>query len=229
MDECDSWEEKIPHIERQIGHRFQNRALIISAFTHRSVINEIAEYSESNQRLEFLGDALVGAIVAQYLFEHYPHCDEGALTRMRAQVIDRQSCCEYARNLQVGDYMLVGKGQKQPNRSLLADLFEAITGAVFLDGGYETTHCFVIKQCLSKIKSADASKDEVNFKSRLQTLAHQHFQTVPIYSSFIQTGPLHKSTFFASVYLSDRLMGSGLGKSKKQAEQKAAQKALEQL
>lgn len=230
MDDCDSWEDKIPRIEAKIGHTFGDRSLIKSAFTHRSLLNEQLFDHECNQRLEFLGDALLGAIIAHYLFAHYPASNEGILTKRRAQIIDQTSCAEYTELMNVGQYLLIGKGlSANLGISALADLFEAITGAIFLDSDYSKTEQFVLAQCRHKLDLPHFIEEGNNFKSLLQSKAHKLVGEVPHYTELSQEGPLHRRQFTIAVSLKGRFLGSGSGSSKKSAEQRAARAALAHL
>ncbi len=230
MDDRDSWEDKIPLIEAKIGHTFRNRSLIKSAFTHRSLLNEQLIDHECNQRLEFLGDALLGAIIAHFLFVHFPTSDEGVLTKRRAQIIDQSSCAEYAKRMNLAQYLLIGKGlSANLGLSPLADLFEAITGAIFLDSGYFKTEQFVLVHCRYKLDLPQLVDEANNFKSILQSKAHKLVGDVPLYAELSQEGPLHRRQFTIGVSLKGKFLGSGSGSSKKSAEQRAARAALAHL
>lgn len=230
MDDRDSWEDKIPLIESQIGYRFRKRSLLKSAFTHRSLLNEELFDCDCNQRLEFLGDALLGAIVAHHLFDAYRSSDEGILTKRRAKIIDRSSCAEYAQVMNVGQYLMLGKGiSVASNSSLLADLFEAITGAIFLDSDYPQTYRFVIAQCHRKLSAAFQADEQGDYKSRLQQRAHQLLGALPEYVELAAEGPQHRPLFTIAVSLKGKFLGSGSGSSKKRAEQRAARQALTAL
>lgn len=230
MEIDDSWKEKLTQIEEHLGYRFTNQSLMRIAFTHASLVNESQSEEISNQRLEFLGDALLGAIVAEYLFSTYPEMNEGQMTQLRAKLVDHRACCAFAKNLDVVQYMRTGRGEKTASHTaLLADLFEAIVGAIFIDGGYTAAREFVRRHCLKDVNSSAQNGPQTNEKSKLQTLSQRQYQQVPEYVLISMGGPSHRLEFSVSVSIGGRVLGTGNGRSKKQAEERAARAALEQF
>ncbi len=230
MESGDSWKEKIPLIEQKLGYQFCQRDWIKMAFTHASLVNESRIEETSNQRLEFLGDALLGAVVAEHLFLAYPEFDEGQMTRLRAQLVDRSACFRCAKTLGIGNYMRVGRGEHvEAHSALLADLFEAIIGAIFIDGGYLAAKNFIARNCLGKIEGTAWEFRATSSKSKLQALSQRQYQQLPDYTLLSMEGPNHRLVFSVSVSIGGRVLGTGEGRSKKQAEERAAQTALEQF
>ena len=234
MDPAEEIVDSLPKIEERLGYVFQNKNHLVVAFVHSSFINENKDLiKESNERLEFLGDAVFGLIMGEYLFSHYPHESEGTLSNYRSRLIEAAACSKYIEKLEVENYLLMGKGEKKnflarPNPSILADLFEAILGAIFLDGGMEAAKAFVFSQ-FSDLIEAILSAPIRNWKAELQDYSQKKYQKVPVYKVIDEAGPDHSKTFQISVFIDDRLMGSGYGLSKKSAQQAAAAEALRKL
>lgn len=226
--------ELLPEIERRIGYQFKDKKQLILAFVHSSFINENKDLTEeSNERLEFLGDAVLGVVIAEYLFSHFPKHPEGLLSHYRSRLIESSSCARYLKKLQVEEYVLMGKGEKKsflnrPNPSILADLFEAIIGAIFLDGGFEKTKAYFLNSFQEEI-TAILEAPVRNWKADLQDYSQKKYQKTPTYKVMEEVGPDHSKTFHISVFIDDMIMGSGYGSSKKSAQQLAAAEALYRL
>jgi ribonuclease-3 len=207
-----------------------NRTLLEIAFTHPTYVFENkAQKLQSNQRLEFLGDAVLGLIVAQYLYDTYPDEPEGVLTKMRAAVVCESMLADIAKQLGLGSQLKLGKGEDltggRERSSTLADAFEALLGAIYLDGGLAKAKEFLSKHLLSSI-----SKPELDFgdyKTHIQELYQRLYGETVWYKVLSETGPDHKKSFESGIYLKDKLLAIGNGNSKKEAEQDAAKKALE--
>lgn len=218
-------------IEGKIAYQFQSEKLLETAFTHRSFINEQAEeVREHNERLEFLGDAILGLLVSEYLFRRFPEMKEGTLSELRSRLVEAHACCRYIDQLGIAEYLIVGKGEMKVDRSvsLHADLFEAIVGAIYLDGGVEPARTFLFshfeKEMLSTIESPSR-----NWKAEFQDFAQRTFQTKPVYEVVEETGPDHAKTFRIIVKVVDKEFGEGVGPSKKEAERKAAENAMSKV
>jgi ribonuclease-3 len=214
--------------EARLGHRFQQPALLVEALTHTTYANENPG-AASNQRLEFLGDAVLGMVVAQYLFLQYPDLPEGELTKIRAAVVCEPTLASRSRDLQVGQWMRFGRGELQSGRerdSILADAFEAIVGALFLDGGLEVARRFILAQLAPLVAQARGGRVRVDYKTRLQEEIQRQWAEGPAYRLLEEEGPPHDKRFHVAVYHQGRLLGSGWGRSKKEAEQEAARLAL---
>jgi ribonuclease-3 len=217
-------------VER-LGYSFRDPELLERALTHRSWCAEHPGY-ESNERLEFLGDAVLGLIVADHAFRTYPDHGEGWLSRARASVVRATALAEMATDLGVGDHLLLGKGEDasggRQKPSILADSLEAVIGAVYLDGGWHAAQSLVLDMLgdrIARLSRGDADQDH---KSRLQELCARLFDTGPDYR-LSESGPEHDKEFRAEVWVADDSWGTGSGRTKKQAEQEAAEQAVQTL
>jgi len=219
-------EERVLLLEKFLPAKITNTQLFIEAITHQSALNN-HKLKVSNQRLEFLGDAVLGMIVASYLYEEYPEFNEGELTKMRVRLVDKNALSEMASNLGLEKIVLFEKKFLQSNpsgiNSILADAMEAIIGACYLDLGLGKTIEFVHNWLIDVI---DYSKDS-NFKGQLLELAHKMGKTNPVYEIVNVDGPEHQKIFTVAVLLDGEKLAIGRGKNKKSAEQEAAQRALE--
>lgn len=209
----------------KLGYDFRDSRFLESAFTHRSYRNEKGG-DVDNQRLEFLGDSVVGCVAAEVLWEIFPEADEGELSVNRSRIVSGENLAGYARALDLGKCMLLGKGEEKSGRereSNLADVFEAVVGAIFLDGGYGSARDFMSGLILGNRGKWSVATD---YKSELQKAFHKLTGALPIYETE-QTGPEHERYFFSAVGDGLEVFGRGQGKSKKEAEQRAAKEALE--
>ncbi len=218
-------------IETRLGYHFQNPELLSRAFVHRSFLNENKDFaSEDNERLEFLGDAVLNLLIAEYLFSHLPHQSEGALSALRAQVVSSDACIQYIEHLKLQEFILVGKGEKlQSSRgrlTILADVFEAILGALYLDAGLEETRRIFFSH-FEPLIAQMCLNPKVNCKALLQEYVQKTMHVVPRYEVLEESGPDHSRLFLVGVFIHDKEMGRGHGKTKKEAEQEAAKHALE--
>ncbi len=222
----------IKDLETAIGYRFQNISLLQNALTHSSYANERWHNSLlSNERLEFLGDSVLGMLVAEYLYRNFPNRPEGELTRMRADMVCEKTLATVARQIHLGDHLLLGHGEEQgggrSRDSILADGVESVIAACFLDGGIDAALGFVQKFILvtvpvTKLHNAD-------YKTQLQELVQQKKNQVLSYTLVGQSGPDHDKKFDVEVSLNGKTVGTGTGSSKKRAEQEAARCAIEKL
>lgn len=220
-------------IEKILRVRFNNRELLKLAFVHRSFWNENQEFSKNhNERLEFLGDSVLGLIVGEYLFRHYPHFDEGRLSTLRSQLVDAPACAMYVQKLGVDRYLLLGKGEQsnvgKGRESIQADLFEALIGAVYLDQGLEFAQNFFFSHFQEEVDHMIAEPHR-NWKAELQDYTQKTFQQTPIYTVLEESGPAHKKMFRVAVSIKEGKMGEGEGSSKKEAQVQAAKDALQQI
>lgn len=218
-------------LQAKIGVTFTNTNLLQQAFIHRSHLNESKEFKESNERLEFLGDAVLSFITSQYLYTTYPQYPEGTLTNIRSTLVKTKSLGTVASDLGLGSLLLLSRGEEssggRTNESLLADCFEALLGAIFLDQGIEPAKQFLLTHLLYKTETIIATKSYVDFKSLLQELTQEKLKVSPTYRVTKSEGPDHNKTFWIEVSTGDKILGEGVGKSKQDAEQHAAQNALE--
>lgn len=220
-------EEQLDACEKVLGHKFTNRPLLAHSLTHASIA---PTRSASNERMEFLGDAIMGAAVCEYLFETYPEYSEGELTRIKSSVVSRQTCAKMSNRLGLGQFLLLGKGlaihEKIPS-SILAAVFESVIAAVYLDGGWAAAKKFVLDALADEIAKVGKSTHGQNFKSQLQQVAQKHFGQTPAYRMLDEKGPDHAKCFQVAAAIGSRMFPAAWGPSKKEAEQCAAQKALE--
>lgn len=216
--------------EKIIDYRFKNKGLIKEALSHSSYANEKKKTRRSNERLEFLGDSVLSIIVSQYLFEHFSHFPEGELTKIRASLVCEKSLYEFAKEIRLGEFLLLGKGEEntggRERPSILADAFEAVIASIFLDGGLESARKFVLSFIPKDIgeKNISAFND---YKTILQEIIQKNPEEHIEYVLAGQTGPDHNKAFLVNVCLNSNVIGKGTGKSKKEAEQMAAKEALE--
>ncbi len=224
--------QKALEIEAKLGHSFKNRELLVLAFVHRSFINEHKEVNDHNERLEFLGDSILGMLIADYLYRRFPDTPEGQLSYLRSRLVEASSCMEYVQKLDIESYLLMGKGERvnygRGRTSILSDLFEAIIGAIYLDGGIEATSKFLFEHFSDSIEGI-LKQPVRNWKALLQDWCQKNFQRPPDYQVISESGPDHNKTFRIIVSINDRELGRGEGTSKKEAQQSAAQDALTRL
>ncbi len=218
-----------PEIESKIDYQFKDRNLLALAFVHCSYVNENRSISHHNERLEFLGDSVLGMLIAEYLYLHLPSTPEGELSYLRSRLVEASSCVAYVMKLDLGKYILLGKGEKMNDGrgrdTILADLFEAIIGAVYLDGGVEAAKHFLFGHFSAEI--AETLKQPLqNWKALLQDYCQKKFQQAPFYKVLEESGPDHVKTFKVAVLLNEQTLGYGEGSSKKEAQQAAAENAL---
>ncbi len=216
--------ERLAELEARLGVEFTNREVLVRSLAHRSWCAENGE-PESNERLEFLGDSVLGLVVTHYVFEHFPSLPEGQLSEVRAGVVNAQVLAEVALELDLGAHLLLGKGEDaaggRSKQSILADAFEAVVAAVYLDRGFAIARDVVLRCLQDRIAEAAAGPGGRDYKTRLQEITAASALGRPRYV-VRDEGPDHAKHFFAAVYVTDRLYGEGEGRSKKQAEQAAA-------
>ena len=227
-------EPPLSRLETALGLKFKNLSLLRQALVHGSYLNEAhAPGLESNERLEFLGDAALGLIVSQKLYHDFPLLDEGDLTQLKTSLIRWETLARAAERLSLGDYLLLGRGEKltggQQRPSNLACTFEAIVGAVLLDSGLAKARALVLRCLKPELAQVTAGKVALDSKSRLQQMAQARWQAMPSYRTVAAEGPDHAKVFTVEVLVDDRALGQGRGRSKKEAESKAAQQALKTI
>ncbi len=218
-----------PEIESKLGYTFKDRQLLALAFVHRSFVNENKEVGNHNERLEFLGDSILGMLIADYLYRYLPSTDEGELSVLRSRLVEASSCYDYVQKYELGKYLLLGKGEKMNDgrgrESILADLFEAIIGAIYLDGGLEAAKRFLFKNFSYEI-DAILKTPIRNYKALLQDHCQKNYQQTPTYKVLSEEGPDHSKIFKICVVVNNQEIGYGQGASKKEAQQEAAGDAL---
>lgn len=216
-------------IENAIGYRFQRCELLEQALRHASIADN---RGDSNERLEFLGDAVLGLVVCELIFLRFPDLLEGEMTKIKSAVVSRRICAEIARSLGLDERLTLGKGmqgQHQLPQSLAAAVLEAVIAAIYLDGGYEPAAEFVRRTVSDRVEEAYRSGHQQNFKSLLQQHAQQTLSSPPVYRVLDEKGPDHAKCFKVAVEVGGRRYESAWGASKKQAEQQAALNALQAL
>ena len=222
----------IKDLENAIGYRFQNIQLLQNALTHSSYANERWHNSLlSNERLEFLGDSVLGMLVAEYLYKTFPDRPEGELTRMRADMVCEHTLATVANRIGLGEHLLLGHGEERlggrSRESILADATESVIAACFLDGGLAAAEQFVMQYILVEVPVS--RPNNMDYKTALQELVQQKKNQVLSYTLVGQSGPDHDKQFDVEVSLNGAVVGSGSGRSKKRAEQMAAKAAMEKL
>lgn len=224
----------IKDLEEAIGYRFRNISLLQNALTHSSYANERWRNSlASNERLEFLGDSILGMIVAEHLYRNFPDRPEGELTRIRADLVCEKTLAKVANQVSLGQYLQLGHGEEQgggrTRDSILADAVESVIAASYLDGGFEPPLAFIRRFILCDIPETTTSLRNTDYKTTLQELVQQKKDQVLTYVLTGESGPDHNKEFWVEVLLNGTVIGKGTGRSKKRAEQDAARAALEAL
>lgn len=213
--------------------KFKNQKLFAKAFTHRSYLNEAAKGTESNERLEFLGDSILSIVVSEFLYKTYPKFDEGSLTNLRSLLVNTKSLAQIAKKLDFGSYLHLSKGEEiskgRQNQTLLANSFEAFVGALYLDQGLDAVCNFLEKVLLLNTKELVDKNVLKDPKSLLQEYIQSKKRRSPIYKVLKEEGPAHARKFTIGVFVQNSMLASGQGKSKQEAEENAAQSALEKM
>ncbi len=218
-------------LEERIGYKFRNSLLLAEALTHPSLGHEAQRYHFDYQRLEFLGDAVLQLIITEYLFRHFRAEAEGQLTKLRSRLVSREALRTHAAGLDLGRYILMGRGEEssggRSRTSTLADAFEALIGAIYLDGGLEAAKEFILTQTRGDLAQLAETPVDINPKGQLQELLQSISPRSPVYELVSQSGPEHEKTFVSQVIWEGIVLGQGGGRSKKQAETTAALEAMQ--
>lgn len=219
-------------LAKRLGHDFDDPKLLHRAMCHRSWVAESPDDERSNERLEFLGDAVLGWVVADLVFHRFAELAEGALTDLRKSVVNANALAEVAAELHIGQHLFLGKGEDaaggRDKVSILSDAMEAVLGAVYLDGGFDAAFALIERLFLHRLESAIGTLDRLDYKSALQEILAQQGKPTPDYK-VRSTGPDHDKTFYARVVVAKEQLGEGEGRSKKAAEQVAASAAFAAL
>ena len=226
--------ESLETIQQALGHQFRDKALLLRALTHPSYINEHPEeHGGDNQRLEFLGDAVVDFVAGAWVYHRYPNFDEGPMTRLRAALVRTKALAQFARDIGVGQALRLGHGEEEAGGrkrdANLCDAFEAVVGALYLDGGLAAVEALVTPLVEPAARATLAAKADLDAKSRLQEWSQAELGVTPRYRIANERGPDHAKTFVAEVLLRKKVAGRGTGHSKQAAEQAAAQQAWKKL
>lgn len=219
----------INELQQKLGYKFKNESILLRALSHSSYVNENHDIcKESNERLEFLGDSVLGFITAENFFKNYTDFPEGDLTKLRAAMVCEKSLASFARQIQLGKYLLLGKGEivtgGRERPSIQADAFEAVIAAIYLDGGMDEARRFVLKYIDEAIRKHRSVRD---YKTMLQEVVQRNPGEIVEYVLVGESGPDHDKRFEVEVHLNSNVIGRGIGRSKKGAEQEAAREALE--
>jgi ribonuclease-3 len=220
-------------LAESLGIKFKDASKLEQALYHRSYLNEAPEDVESNERLEFLGDAILGLVISERLFKDYPDLSEGKLSQIRAILVRWDALANAAERIQLGEFLVLGKGEEmsggRKRPSNLAGALEALIGAAYMDGGLRVAQKLVFKLLKPDLDEIAAQGFSADSKSELQHLAQTRWRHIPQYSLISSEGPDHAKTFTVEVAVGDQIMGRGQGRNKKQAELNAARQALETL
>ena len=226
--------EGLAALEEETGYVFRNKELLALALTHSSYANENKSGNRANnERLEFLGDAVLELVISEYVFKHFGDMPEGGLTKLRAGIVCEPTIAKKARELSFNRYVFLGKGEEQSREnmrdSILADTFEAVTGAIYLDGGLAAAKNFLLRVLSEEISELKTSYRNLDCKTRLQEVVQRSGKKTLSYTITDERGPDHNKIFAAQVNLNGEPLGAGEGRSKKEAEQSAAYDALQKL
>ena len=216
-------------LENKLRYTFKNKSLLLNALSHSSYANEVRNGITSNERLEFLGDSVLSIIVSDYLYYHYADKPEGELTKLRASLVCEKTLCSFSRELELGKFLRLGKGEDKGGGrervSILADAFEAVLAAIYLDGGMESARKHVLRFVLKELENEHIGVFK-DYKTALQEIIQRNPEESVSYVLTDEFGPDHDKQFTVEVHLNSNTIGKGMGKSKKQAEQMAAKQAL---
>jgi ribonuclease-3 len=225
--------QALQHLEAHLGVAFPSYHILDQALIHRSFANEQSLARFDNERLEFLGDAVLELVISEHIYRCFPDAPEGELARLRSVVVCEHTLAEKARSLELGKYLLLGHGEAHGGGrdldSLLSDALEAVIGAMYLELDYETCRAFILTILGDDVQDLWATKDFVDPKSALQERVQQYDLDTPVYDVYGEEGPDHDKTFYVAVKWQGKILGKGQGKTKKDAEQDAARNALECL
>jgi ribonuclease-3 len=224
----------IAAFEDHLGYNFKNKKVLIEALTHRSFYHENPDKAENyNERLEFLGDSVLGFVIVEYLFSSERRLTESVMAKTKSYLVKESVLSEIANAISLGKYLRLGKGEEatggRTKRSLLADAVEAVLGALYLDGGYNKAQELILRLFKEKIEAIMISGEFHDFKTELQEKTQMLFGSIPEYRMIGQEGEEHRKTFTIEVYIAGESLGTGYGKSKKEAETLAAREALHKL
>jgi len=226
--------QEIEKLEKILGYSFKDKGLLLEAVTHKSFHHENSDKATSyNERLEFLGDSVLGLVVVEYLFKSQKCYSESTMSKIKSYLVKEAVLSDVAAGLSLGEYLRLGKGEKETGgrgkKSILADAMEAVLGAIYLDGGYERAKGLTLRLLHEKIDAAVSAEQFFDFKTDLQEESQIKFGVLPRYATVKQEGEEHKKIFTVEVYIKGERLGSGVGRSKKEAETAAAKEALSKV
>lgn len=217
---------------KNINVSFKDLKLLNLSLSHKSYINEI-NGKENNEKLEFLGDSVIGLVITEYLYKSYPSLTEGELARIKSFIVSEDLLSKLAKEIHLNRYILIGKGEElsggRHKKAILADTYEAFLGAYYLDSNLSKVRKFILKHFIKEIDLVIAGKHEKDYKTLLQEFCQKKYKVCPVYRLYNEEGPEHDKTFFVNVFINDNIIGKGFGKSKKEAEKEAAKNAFLKL
>lgn len=223
--------EELARIQKTLGYSFREIKLLNKALTHKSYVNETGQELKHNERFEFLGDSVIDLIVSEYMVRKYSDYKEGTLSKIRAGVVNESCLAKLALNIDLGDFLLLGRGEEisggRKKASLLANAYEALAGAIYFDSDIETTARILLPDIKKEITSFIDTPESRDYKSDLQEYTQNKFNCIPVYKVANEIGPDHEKQFEVVVSVKDKNRGRGMGRSKKEAEQAAAKVALD--
>jgi len=223
--------KKLDSLEKKLKIKFAKKELLKKAFIHRSYLNETDENLESNERLEFLGDAVLEFVASGYLFSNYPEMAEGKLTTLRSILVCTKTLSEVANSLGLGNFLFLSHGEEESggrkNETILANTVESLIGAIYLDRGLKSASQFIEDNILAKSEEIIKNNLTYDYKSKLQEIVQADFKLPPLYKVISESGPDHAKKFKVGLFVGKKVYGYGVGSSKQRAEQKAAYAALE--
>jgi len=230
--------EHLDTFQNIIGYSFRKAELLRAALTHKSYLNELRASekdgaAQDNERLEFLGDAVLDLAISERLIALYPLSTEGDLSKMKARLVSEVTLARVARRLGVGEFLLLGRGEERTRGrekpSILADALEAVIAAVYLDGGFETAQTVLLQLFEDEFHRLEQRREDIDYKTELQECCQREFDVLPTYRVLRESGPDHQKLFEVKLMIKEEVFGIGRGRSKKEAEQQAAKQALEKL
>ena len=227
-------DELITDLQKRLSYNFINIDLLREAITHKSYVNENPDLNaKDNERLEFLGDAVLDLAISSYLFVNFPYYQEGELSKFKSMMVSEPSLSKIASDLDIGEYLLLGRGEEhtggRKKESLLANALEAIIAAIYLDGGLPAADGFIRMVFVAQIQTITREGISLDYKTDLQEYCQGHDLELPSYRVSKEMGPDHKKTFEVEILINGEVLGLGIGKNKKEAEQRAAKEALKYL
>ncbi len=219
--------------QENVGIKFDDINLLNVSLAHSSYVNEILSDMQDNEKLEFLGDSVLALIVNEYLYNKYPEKLEGQLSKLKSIVVSEHSLAEIARSIDLGKYLLLGKGERQyggaERSAILADAMEAVLGAYYLDSGLEKAREFILPHIIKELNKINKNEHKKDYKTSLQLFVQQKYKSCPLYKTIKEEGPDHNKIFYVNVYIENEEYGMGNGNNKKSAQQRAAKDALKRL
>jgi len=229
------WMHNLPVLEERLGYRFLILDRLEEATIHKSYTNEFRKGGtrRDNERLEFLGDTVLGLLIAEHLMKTFPDSPEGVLSKLKGRIVSEPTLAQVARNINLGAFLLIGRGEEitqgREKNSILSDALEAVIAAIYQDGGLEAARSFVLREFREVIEGATRTDSIADYKTELQEYCQRELETLPKYKIVAQTGPDHQKVFDVAALIRESVWGEGSGHSKKEAEQMAAKAALERI